>query len=348
MKLWPWMLGLVCAAAGAQTQVAVPFYTPAHAMASLHGAHFAPRAQAFAQASDALTPAVQTLCEAPPARPAAALDGARARWRDSVAAWEALNAVQIGPLVERRSARRIDFQPPRPELIARAVQSSASASVPGAAALERVGAPAKGLPALEWLLWVKPARPGSAECRYAQALAADVALEAQSLAQGFRALAEREWDGEEASAAFGEFVNQWLGGIDRLRWAGLEKPVRSANGKPAAWPRSASRSSALTWQAQWQALQTLSRGPALPIGEGLVSVEGYLRGRGLNPLADALAGRVAQAGQAVERLGTGAAPANPAAPLAAARQLGTLKSLLEAEVAPALDVAIGFSDADGD
>jgi predicted lipoprotein len=278
----------------------------------LHRGHFAPRALAFAEASAALTPAVQALCNAAPApRPTAALEHARARWRDSLVAWEALSAVQVGPLVERRSARRIDFQPPRPELIERAVRSTAATGLPDGAALERVGAPAKGLPALEWLLWTRSASPGSAECRYAQALAADVALEAQALAQGFEALAAREWEGEEAAAAFGEFVNQWVGGIDRLRWAGLEKPARSANGK-----RAASDSSALAWRAQWQALQALSRGPALPIGEGLVTVEGYLRGRGLNPLADALAARVAQAGQAVERLGNSAAPATSAAQIA--------------------------------
>lgn len=331
------------AAAAPLPDVAVPFYTPVHALEALYRVHYLPRARAFAEASAALVPALQAVCAAGGAEP---LDAARGRWRDALSAWEGLSAVQIGPLVERRSSRHIDFQPPRPELIARAVKAAPT----DAAGMARVGSPAKGLPALEWMLWTQPVAARSAECRFAVVVTQDLQQEADAITADFQTLAGREWDeeGEAASTAFGEFINQWLGGIERLRWADIEKPVRSAEGRKVAWPRQASGSTALAWQARWQALQALSAGPALPIGEGTVSVEAYLRGRGLNPLADSLSTQVAAAGQAVAKLGKGAAPAGTAAPLAAARQLGALKSLLEKRVAPALEVAIGFSDADGD
>ncbi|MEF7615480.1 imelysin family protein [Aquincola sp. MAHUQ-54] len=326
-----------------RADVAVPFYTPVHALQALYSLHYLPRARAFADTSAALATALAAGCDAPAPR---GLDTARAGWRNTMVAWESLSAVQFGPLVERRSSRRIDFQPPRPELIARAIQAAPA----GEAGMARVGAPAKGLPALEWLLWTRPVAPRTAECRFALAVARDLQREAALLAQDFQALAERDWgeEAEAASTAFGEFINQWLGGIERLRWADIEKPVRSAEGRPVAWPRHASGHTALAWQARWQALQALSAGPALPIGEGGVPIEAYLRGRGLNPLADALGTQVAASGKAVASLGDGAAPQATAAPLAAARELGALKSLIEKRVAPALEVAIGFSDADGD
>lgn len=321
--------------------VAVPFYTPVQALEALYRLHYQPQAQAFAQASAALGPALQAGCAA-----GGTLDDARARWRDALLAWEGLAAVQVGPLVQRRSLRRLDFQPARPELINRAVKAAPT----DAAGMARVGTPAKGLPALEYLLWTRPAAAGSAECRFAQAVAADLQTEAATIAADFQALAAREFDddGEAASAAFGEFINQWLGGIERLRWADIDKPMQSADGGSVAYPRLASGSTVAAWQARWQALHKLTAGPARPLGEGLVPVEAYLRGRGQNPLADALAAQVAATTDAFGRLGAGSTAPRPDAAQAAARQLGALKSMIEKQVAPALEVALGFTDADGD
>jgi hypothetical protein len=40
-----------------------------------------------------------------------------------------------------------------------------------------------------------------------------------------------------------EFVNQWVGGMERLRWAHMEKPLRAAQGSKAPeYPRNASQS----------------------------------------------------------------------------------------------------------
>jgi predicted lipoprotein len=69
-----------------------------------------------------------------------------------------------------------------------------------------------------------------------------------------------------------------------------------------------------------------------------------LRGLGRNEPADKLAQSVGKADKALQNI----SPANRAGITAAGRSLADLKKLTEAEIAPALEVSIGFSDADGD
>ena len=76
-------------------------------------------------------------------------------------------------------------------------------------------------------------------------------------------------------------------------------------------------------------------------------LETYLRGRGLNPLADQLAKTTRDIDTAFAALGK-AGKNNGTQVQQVARALSALKRLAEAEIAPALQVSIGFSDADGD
>ncbi len=339
------LLAACCGAVVAQTvppAAPVPFYTPPAFMQGLHQHWYAPRATEFAAAAAALPPAIENICAAKDKPP---LAEARLRWQAAVAAWDTLAAVAVGPLLQRRSLRQIDFTPTRPELIARAI------SVPpaDAKAMERIGTPAKGLPALEWLLWTQPITAGSPACRYAVRVAGEIDAEARALTQAFSELAARDWAGEEeaASVAMAEVLNQWVGGIERLRWARMEKPLKSAGGKAPAFPRAASGSTRQSWAAQWQGLSALgaAHGDAAPVpGAGLVPLETYLRGRGLNPLAGKLAAATGQIDRQVKALT--ATDAKQALPVT--RSLASLKRLAEAEIAPALEVNIGFSDADGD
>ncbi|RZJ26949.1 MAG: hypothetical protein EOO54_00950 [Haliea sp.] len=333
-------------ASAVPSNVAVPFYAPPAFMQGLHKQWYAPRAADFATEAAALPASIDALCSADAATGAAALQQARTRWQSSAMAFDRLSAVAAGPLVQRRSLRQIDFWPARPELITRAI----AAAPADAKAMERIGTPAKGFPALEWLLWTKPAAPGTPACRYAQRVALDIDDEAKALSQAFAALAARNWadDEEAASAAMSEVVNQWVGGLERLRWARMEKPLRSAGAKSAsALPRGASGATLPSWAAQWDGLRAIgvTRTAAIPVpGDDLVPLEMYLRGRGLNPLANKLAQNAAQVTQLIQSL----QPGDNKRTLDATRSLSAMKRLTEAEVAPALEINIGFSDADGD
>jgi hypothetical protein len=358
------------------SKVPVPVYTPTHFVQGIYRYWAAPQAADFATRSAALTPAVQALCDAPPRDAAAGLATARSAWRASAVSWDRLSAVAIGPLIARRSQRQIDFTPTRPALIAKAIDEAPTDAV----SMERIGTPAKGLPALEWLLWKQPLPSGSAACGYAVQVAADIEREAAALAVAFGQAADRAWDDEPAAvAAMSEIVNQWVGGVERLGWGQLDKPVRSAESGKPAYPRGESGGSAASWAAQWQSLRSLGvfgaapsnarrqatrGGPGNPAaarhfvdgpdvapapGAALVPLESYLRGRGSNTVADALVQASARVDVAISALSADASrPPVVSRVLAASARLNTLKQLAENDLAPALDVSIGFSDADGD
>ena len=334
---------------------AVPFYDTVHALQGIYGHWALPRTKDFDENAQALVPAVAALCGASAHDSKAALAAARTSWQTTARAWEQLSAVSIGPVVGRRSQRAIDFSPTRPALIEKAI----AAQPQGAKAFERIGTPAKGLPALEWLLWTRPAQPGSPACSYAHEVAQDVARESAALLAAFTAAAGTDWgaedEQEQSTQAMSEYVNQWLGGIERLRWAQMEKPLRAAGSgagtRPPDYPRTGSSSTLAAWAATWAGLRSvtaLPAGAAIPApGEALVPLEMYLRGKGLNPLADKLrqaTGKVDASMAQVQKSGL----QNKAAIQQTAKDLAALKFLAESEVAPALQVSIGFSDADGD
>ena len=410
----------------AMAQVAVPYYGPEAFAAALQARVQAPRAQQFASTAVALEEAMAALCAAPDApgrKSAKGADGAaaaqpedpqeqpgsprlRARdaWLDAADAWERLQALSVGATIERRSARAIDFRPARPALIKRAVGSHGRGKEPpDAKALERVGTPAKGLPALEWLLWDPEAPRTAPACRYALGLAQAVQREAAELAQAHAADAERDWreDSEAAAGRAAEGVNQWLAGLEALRWRDLGKPLAmvaskaGSSGSPGSagshgssgssgssgldphddiWPRPPSASHREAWQARWETLRSVAIGPAPTDGFGpqpavppaVVSLEAMLRGRGRNNDADAWAQAVMAADQAMESLTkAGPAPASSGQELAtlppvsaqlppladmqrAVAALDAVKRFMQETVAPALEVTLGFSDADGD
>lgn len=303
----------------------------------LHQEWSEPASSDFVRDSARLKPALQAACDAPQDKSGEALAQAKQQWLMVLSSWEKLSTVATGPLIERRSQRQIDFSPTRPKLIEKAVKS-APASL---ADLELIGTPAKGLPALEWLLWVKPIQPASAECRYAVLIAEEIEREAVALNEAYKRMAEQTLAKEAADAALSELVNQWVGGIERLRWPNMEMPVRVAltakNKTEPEFPRRSGEAMDMLWSAEWDALRTLATGKGF-------SMESALRSRGHNQLAGLLASSTMKADKAMQ----GMRAADQSRMLDAARELAALKRLVEDKVAPALGVNIGFSDADGD
>jgi uncharacterized protein len=342
------VLALAAAAGGATAQsnwrkVAVPLYgLDAYARGEALG--LAGRAGRWAEESRKLNGALAAYCAG--TQQPANLKAPRAQWAATAAAWDATAALGTGPLIERRSARSIDFMPPRPELLARAIDTAPKS----AADMEQIGAPARGFPALELLLWRTPAlAAGSMPCSYAQMLAADIEREAQALSEAARQRLQVEVQDEDALARLVETVNQWVGGVEQLRWAFMRKPLEVAqtHHAKADFPRRLSGQTAATWAARWRTLReaaVLGERPVPVPGEAMVPFETLLRGRGLNPLADRLVAATTKADRALQ----GLRPDNVPRVKAAAAALGELAALAQDELALALDVRMGFSDADGD
>jgi len=308
-------------------------------------------AQAFEHASAQLVGSVDAHCQGP-----ATLADLRAQWQQTLVRWQALSSPELGPLVARRSQREIDFWPIRERLLHQALEKAPQTL----AEMERVGTPAKGFPALEQLLTTASGSAlAPATCHYAGLVAQGIAAEARALNTEFAALARKDWSEspEDAASAFAEWVNQWLGGLERLRWAHIEKPLQThrttgaPSSEPVAFPRLSREANLADWRAQWRSLEAMARlradqyaAPPVP-GEALIPIEALLIGKGQLALAQRWA-------QALDGTSADLAALTPRssdnALLATAQRMKALTVLYQNQVAAALDVPLGFSSADGD
>ncbi|MDR7153158.1 putative lipoprotein [Hydrogenophaga palleronii] len=345
------LTGVAAAQANAPA-VAAPYYSAEQAMQGLYTHHLPPLARDFKTQAEHLVDAVQQHCQG-----GATLAALHKQWQAALLSWETLSTPAVGPLLTRRSQRQIDFWPTRPALLRRSMDK-APASL---ADMERVGTPAKGFPALEMLLnqWqASRQKEPSAACRYAELVAQGIAHEARELATALATSAQKHWadSPEDTQAALAEWVNQWLGGLERLRWAHIEKPVtthrstgKSAAGEPVPFARLDREVALSDWRAQWQSLLAQARlpqgAPPPAPGQALVPMQALLMGKGELDLAQ-------RWGQALEKITVGLNQLTPDsdenALLAVTQTMKAATALFQNEVAPALDVPLGFSDADGD
>lgn len=331
-----------------QTPVlAMPYYTGEQALQGVYTHHLPPLSQAFVAAAEGLAATSERHCSGQ-----ASMAELRTAWQQALLRWQALSSPAVGPLVARRSQRQIDFWPTRPQLLqqalARAPQTLAD--------MDRVGTPAKGFPALEQLLAQDTALT-PAQCRFATLAAQAIAVEARELQAALDTLARKDWSEspEDTGTAFAEWINQWLGGLERLRWAHIEKPLQSHRtaGRRGAveFPRHTRETNLADWRAQWQSLRAQARltpaqlaQPPQP-GQSLVPIEALLMGKGQLALAQRWA-------QALDAVNAGMAALKPQASarelLALTQRMKAVTVLYQNEVAGALDVPLGFSDADGD
>lgn len=308
-----------------------PLITSAAAAQALYAQWFAPQATQASQSAQQLQQQVLQYCAGK-----LPLTAVQQQFKQASQDWERLSAVAMGPQIERRTARMIDFQPMRLPLLVSALRKAP----PNLAAMEKIGAPAKGFPVAEHLLWRQVAAPQSAPCHYLGLVAGDVAQTLEALAQATHTTAQST---ELDFASNEEFINQWIGGVERLRWQAMDKPLRSAKpGKPAAVPRAASQGTLASWQAQWSGLRSLAVGT--PEQPGMVNIAALVQARGWERLAQELRAAVTHADQAMSQI----ASADLEAVAPTVKALGQLKHLVENDIALALDITIGFSDADGD
>jgi predicted lipoprotein len=329
----------------------MPFYSAEQALKGVYRHQLPALAQAFEQSAAQLVSRASAHCQGQ-----ATLADLRAQWQQTLESWLALSSPELGPLVVRRSQREIDFWPTRERLLRQALAKAPQTL----AQMERVGTPAKGFPALEQLL---SAASGSAlapaTCHYAGLVAQGIAAESRTLNTELAALAQKDWSEapDDAATAFAEWINQWLGALERLRWAHIEKPIQThrtagaPSGEPVTFPRLSRAANLADWRAQWSTLQAMARlraeqyaAPPAP-GEAPIPIEALLLGKGQQALAQRWA-------QAVDRVGAELGALTPLSGdtelLATAQRMKALTVLYQSEVAAALDVPLGFSSADGD
>ena len=373
----------------------MPFYSAEQAMTGLYTYHLPPLSKRFVAEADGLVAATDQYCQVLPTLAAsyASQQVARAplltQWQQTMVAWEALSTPAVGPVVLRRSQREIDFWPTRPELLNKALVKAPQTL----ADMERIGTLAKGLPAMELLLaqW-RPLEPGrvrvfdgrapqpgkplpqlpyvpptmpAATCQYLSLLAQGIQVEAQALQTDLAPWAAKDWSSapEATSAAMAEWVNQWLAGVERLRWAHLEKPIKANQtlgnaliGNPVLFARLGREANLAAWRAQWQSLLAQARltpaqyQSAPEPGQALLPIEALLYGKGHIALAQRFAKTLDEVSARMDKLTPQAPPraVDQRALLALAQSLKAVTVLYQAEVASALDIPLGFSDADGD
>jgi len=333
---------------------AQPTHAPAVSDAQFIGSlarRFAKNYGELQQRGAVLRDAVTALC----AEPAAAerLTAARTAWRQTAIALRYLEAWPLGPTLEARALPRMDFWPTRVPQIDAAVADQGR----GTLDLTRVGVTARGLPALEYLLFDTgrgtPALASAAHCQYAQRLAGEVAELTAELQAAWT-----QWsssaalaDPEKARALVGDTLNVVVAALNGMRARKLARPA-TAPGQPPPAP---------TWEA-WRSgatrdhlLATLAGVRAVLVGDeaansstsapGLLAL---LRSRGQAALAQQLADRLGAAEAAVKALPPDPSRASARAYSGALQALAQLQEGLAGDAATALQVTMGFNDSDGD
>ena len=324
--------------------VAAPSISASQMLQGLLQQHLVPSAMALVQAAQALAQSLtQQLTQPHSAKPWAQH---QPLWVNTMLAWERLAAVAVGPLLERRSARAIDFWPTRPTQIQRLLDAGTITTVQQ---LDTVGTTARGLPALEWLL-LKTNGGGHATA-YASLLAQQVETESALLLAGYQVLLSTEWDDGDAWPVYGDWFGQAVGGLDQLR---IKKMVLGTRGKDSApWVRGLSGHTADAWLAQAEGLQaflvgspavqatTQAKSPGWPVPGSLNSL---LLGRGHLDHSQTLIERTAAMMRAVQA----ARPGNAASVRAAQAALAQVSALASTLAGDVLSISLGFTDADGD
>jgi uncharacterized protein len=327
--------------------IAAPYITASQMVHSLLAGHFIPGAAALLQAAQALAQSLAS-GSASASAPTITWQQHRPLWVATMLAWEHLAAVAVGPLLERRSARAIDFWPTRPAQV-QALLAQGMGPLTTVAQLDAVGASARGLPALEWLLW-KTDGSGHAAA-YASLLAQQLVSESLALVAGYEALAGAEHEESTAWELYGEWFGQALGGLDQMR---IKKMVPNTRGKDSAlWVRGLSGQTAACWQAQARGLQSFLLGspaaqtatqmqtPGMPVPGSLHSL---LLGRGHMAHSKTLIERTAAMLRSVNAAQSG----NTASLRRAHQALAQLSAHANVLAGDVLNIALGFTDADGD
>jgi predicted lipoprotein len=160
---------------------------------------------------------------------------AKQAWTALRADWSVTGAFAFGPVVTQMQAGPLDFWPVRSDTIeAKLLEAPATID---AAWIDGLGTSAKGLPALEYLLFSEPLVPGTTRCAYANALAADIARRGDDLATAWALEAEALKTAGEAGSAYTSekvaidaIVNATIENLYRMVKDKLDRPLGNLTG----------------------------------------------------------------------------------------------------------------------
>ena len=300
---------------------------------------YLPALAAFTHRSEQLQQQLQTLCKT--GASASALEPTREAWRAAWEAWQGLALLHFGPSREGKPNARdwlIDSHQvhgARPNAVAQAVERILNEDVALDATLLSAERPfARGLPALEYLLFSAATAPlaDNRSCQYALAAGSDLQQQAQQLQQAWQGYVEHTWLSDGPQAALEQVSNQLVNAVD-----GLRKRVEVR--RPEALAGAATLRG---WQAQLESIQRS------------YSDQQYGLGLLLQETQHAeLDGKIRQQLQAstTALLALGQDPlklTDPELQAALLRELNRLYQLLRLEALPAMGVRPGFSASDGD
>lgn len=316
-------------ASGARSPSAVdtllfPYYESEQFLASTVKFHFEPATLGLKSAFNALKGATHAYCSG---ADGVSLAFVLERADSAYHAWLLLSAVVEGPMLEGNLPKALDFQPFRVTTVQRALASYAA----DPAVFNTLGSPAKGFPVMFYLLNRVKVQANSPECNYLLAVVHDSSQTIEALA----------WSASSLNAQL--HFNQVLGAVQRLTWDQLEKPRLQALDQG----RVAAPLNVQGLQVQWAGvLQLLIHQGDVPPSpdEHLVSLEAYLRGLGHLKVAQPLRASVLRVDQAIQALRR----TQFAGVSKTVTELKTLLTVLERDVAPALNVPVMFSSSDGD
>jgi hypothetical protein len=293
------------------------------------------------------------------------LEAAQRAWWAAREPWNQADVFAFGPYEDPlRLGARIDFQPARPESVEAVLAASEPLSGDGAIVL---GAPAKGLSAVEYLLFAPEAgvleafRADARRAEYLALLTADLRAAAAELTSAWAPergnfLAELTEAGRGSTsfdslpAALGQIVNQIAYRVENIRDTKLGRPLGAkSNGSPQA-DRVESRFSGRSIDDIRDNLSGVERCFFGDVESGELGLDGYLKWRGKD-LGPRFRERLAAAYDALAKIELPLVLAISEEPRAVSRvmdRLAELQRVIHVEVINALALTVTFGGNDGD
>lgn len=324
-----------------------PYYEVTEVLNSVATHHHAKDTAALIDQLEALSVATAQYCKTDGKTQPANMQQLQAQYAKAYLAWLELSAVVMGPMLDNNTVRQIDFRPLRLNLLERAIKKQPQ----GAQGMVLIGSPAKGFPALEYLLTQNDFQGGTPQCNYAHEVVLDIARTVAGLSWQTNPTQANEDDAKALNAGMQLYFNQLVGATHNLAWERMEKPLlknKDAAGANAGhWPFSEFQLTEKAWAAQWQGIEHLLMvtGQTVPQADTqVIPLEAYLRGLGKIELADTLVTYSSAVAVAMRSNDI----TKPASVEQSVKALKVLKGFLESEVAKGLKVSIQFSSSDGD